>query len=492
MNRLLIGAALGALLLPSAALAQPDAACPNVNCAESLLAERVGNALGPNGWEGLAAPTYGAWGLDLDGRDLSVNPGDDFNRYAGGLALDRMQIPADRIRYGSFDILLQLSENRMNDIIHRVAARTDLTPGSDEAKIADLYNSYSDQARVDALDARPLEPYLAAIRAIDSHEAMAAYMGSTNGRFGAGVFGMGVAPDVKDPNRYITYVGQDGLGLPSRDYYLDARFAEKKEKYQAYIAQMLEMAGWADPAGSAAAIMAMEQRIAEAQWTVEQSRDAEATYNPMTPAELAAMAPGFDWNGYFSGGGLPPLDKVVVGEKSAFPKIAAIFAETPMETLRAWQAFQTVDGMAPLLSQRFSDAQWQFRSHELSGQPQQRPRERRAIAFTNGSMGYALGRIYAAEYFAAGAQGPGRGDRQQPDHRHGQSHPRSGVDERRNQTGRAREAVEIPGQDRLSRPLAGLFQPADAARRPRLQRRTGGHVRLAPQPEPHQRPGRPH
>ena len=402
MKRLLIGAAVGALLLPaSTVLAQDighDHACIDDACTIVSLFSGEETAAG---WQGTEAPRYGTWGFDMAGRDTSVKPGDDFFQYANGKALEKLVIPSDRTSYGSFALLRELSDNRMKELVLGLANRTDLAPGSDEAKVADAYRSYIDEARIEQLDAQPLQPYLAAIRAADSHDKMAVYMGQTAGRFGSSFFGTGITIDSKQPTRYVVSTGQSGIGLPNRDYYLDARFADKKEKYQAYVGRMLEMIGWTNPTETAAQIVALETKIAEAHWTPVENRNRDRTYNEFTIAKLAEDAPGFAWQAYYDAAKLGGVPRLIVRQDTAMPKIAAIYAETPVELLQAWQAFHTVDDMAPLMSKRFADAQWEFRSRDLSGQPEQRTREKRAISFAEGSLGEATGRLYVAQYFPA-------------------------------------------------------------------------------------------
>ncbi|MGV9007997.1 MAG: M13 family metallopeptidase [Brevundimonas sp.] len=399
MKKLLIGAAVGALLLPAgAAFAGEghDHACVDEACTVFALFQ---DSETPSGYQGTEAPSYGTWGFNMDGRDTSVAPGDNFFRFAAGQAVDAIDIPSDRTSYGSFALLRELSDNRMKTMIAGLVARTDLVAGSDEQKIADLYRSYMDEDRIEALDAQPLQPYLAAIRAATTHEALAVYMGGTQGSLGASFFGTGITTDQKHPDRYVTSVGQGGIGLPNRDYYLDARYADKLVLYRAYVERMLTMIGWEDPSASADAIVAMETRIAEAHWTPIQNRNRDETYNEYTPATLAADAPGFDWAGYFNAAGLGAIDRVIVRQDTAMPKIAAIFAEAPIATLQAWQAFHTTDEAAGSLSRRFADAQWEFRSRDLSGQPEQRSRDKRAISFAERTLGEAVGRQYVAEYF---------------------------------------------------------------------------------------------
>jgi putative endopeptidase len=405
MKKLLIGAALGALLLPaSVAVAQVGGedhghACIDESCTVFELFQTPAEGATVLGYQGIEAPSYGTWGFDLNGRDTSVRPGDSFMRHANGAALDRLQIPSDRTSYGSFALLRELSDNRVKVMIDALVARTDLVPGSDEQKIADAYRSYMDEARLEALDAQPLQPYLAAIRAADTHEAMAVYMGQTQGRVGSSLFGTGISTDQKAPNRYVVSTGQAGLGLPNRDYYLDARWAEKKALYQVYVARMLEMIGWDNPVENAAAILAFETRIAEAHWTPIQNRNRDETYNEYTIAQLAAEAPGFAWQDYYTAVGVGDVPRLIVRQDTAMPRMAAVYAETPMDVIQAWQAFHSVDDAAPRLSRRFSDAQWEFRSRDLQGQPMQRSRDKRGISFAEGMLGEAIGRQYVAEYF---------------------------------------------------------------------------------------------
>jgi putative endopeptidase len=293
------------------------------------------------------AKRFGTWGVDLSGMDTSVKPGDDFFSYVNGTAVKNMVIPADKTSIGSFVVLRDLSEARSKAIVTGLAARADVS--GDDAKIAAVYNAYMDEAAVEKLGIAPLKPRLAAIKAIKSKAEMARYMGTTSGTFGSAFFNPYVASDEKNPKVQVLLIAQGGLGLPDRDYYLKDSFADKKAKYETYIADMLRLVGYANPEQSAKDILALESKIAEVHWTRIERRDSTKTYNPMTKGELAAYAPGFDWNGFLDGAHARHASKIIVNENTAFPKIAKIFADTPLETLKGWETFRTADQAAPLI-----------------------------------------------------------------------------------------------------------------------------------------------
>jgi putative endopeptidase len=345
----------------------------------------------------LESPHFGTWGLDLSGRDLTARPGDDFFRYANGAWVDRTEIPSDRTRFGNFDALAILSEARVKAIIEDAASGK--VQDKDAAKIGAAYNTFMDEGLAEKLDAKPLAPELAMIKGVKTHDDMTALMGKGQTSNFTALMGVGIGADSKSPTRYAVYAGVGGMGLPDRDYYLDAKFAEKKAAYEAYVGQLLEMAGWAEPKKAAKDIVAFETRLAEASWTRAERRDRDKTYNPMSLAELKAYTPGFSWDRYLAETELPAVDRIILGTNTAFPKYAKIYTETSIETLKAWQAFHLVDGAAPMLSKRFVDAQFEFRGKTLSGQPEQKPRWKRAVGFVNGTLGESVGRVYVARYF---------------------------------------------------------------------------------------------
>ncbi len=343
------------------------------------------------------SPRFGAWGFDLDGRDTSVAPGADFYDYADGTYVRKLQIPPDRSRFGAFDALQALSEDRLHLLLGKAEGDSDLM--SDEGKVGAFYRAFMDERRVEALGAKPLAPALAEIRAASSREAIAAIMGKGARSFYGSVFETDIGVDAKDPQHYAIYVGQSGLGLPDRDYYLEPQFAAQKAAYQTYVAQMLTLAGWADAEAQAKAIVEMETEIAKVSWSIAQERDPNKTYNPMTPDELAKAAPGFDWAAFFKAAELGAPARVVVAENTALPQIAKIFAATPVATLQAWEAFDVADAAAPFLSHDFVDARFAFRAKTLSGQQELRPRWKRAVSAVNGQLGDAVGKLYVAAYF---------------------------------------------------------------------------------------------
>ncbi|NEX94514.1 M13-type metalloendopeptidase [Caulobacter sp. 17J65-9] len=400
MKKFLLCAAAMATLAAASAVQAEDRVCLDSVCDKVSLFGVSADAAAPagSGWTSTEAPKYGAWGFDTAGMDTSVKPGDSFFRYANGKAMDALVIPSDRSRYGSFDLLRELSDNRLKVLVEKASA-SGAAADSDQGKIGALYNSYMDEARIQQLDAAPLAKDLNAIRAIKTKADMARSMGATNGVFGASFFGAYVDADGKNPTMNALYLFQGGLGLPDRDYYLKDTFADKKTAYEAYVARMLRQVGWENSTQAAKDIVALETKIAEVSWSRIDRRDDDKTYNPMTVAQLQKYAPGFAWSEYLKAAGLQKADRAIVSENTAFPKIAKIFADTPIETLRAWQAFHTVDQAAPYLSKRFADAQWEFRSHTLQGAPQQRARAKRGVSFAEGAMGEALGREYVTEYF---------------------------------------------------------------------------------------------
>jgi putative endopeptidase len=359
-----------------------------------------------------ARPQYGAFGFDSAGQDTATRPGDDFFRFANGTWLDHAVIADDKPSITLRLLAANQTEERIHAILEDAAAHAAHQPTTVEGKAGAFYHAFMDKARIEALGASPLKPLLADIRAAHTHEALAALMGRNNFEFSGAIFGVFPDVDLKDPNHYIVYAGQSGLTLPDRDYYLKPDFAAQKAAFELYVQSILEQLGWDDPAVNAKAIVAFETAIAQASWTRAQQRDPVATYNKMTPAELAAFAPGFDWGAFLAAAKLGDISHIVIAEKTAFPAIARIFADTPVATLQAWQAFRTADDAAPYLSKSFADAYFQLHNKTLSGQAAMAVRWKRGVHAVSGgdygagersdifgNMGWAVGELYTAKYF---------------------------------------------------------------------------------------------
>jgi putative endopeptidase len=345
----------------------------------------------------LVSPKYGTWGFDKTGMDPSVKPGDDFFAFANGKWAARTEIPADKTRYGNFDKLSVLSESRVHAIVEDAVAGK--LEDKDGAKIGAAYASFMNEALADKLGAGPIQPELAEIRSVKTKAQFTTLMGKSNTTGFSSILPVGISIDAKSPQKYAVLAATGGLGLPDRDYYLQPAFAEKKARYQAYVARILTLAAWPKPAEHAKAIVDFETQLAEASWTRVERRDRDKTYNPMTPAELDALTPGIDWNRYLAAHELAGVDRVVVTTNTAFPKFAKIYADTPLDTLMAWQAFHVADGAAAYLSKPFVEARFAFRSKELGGQPEEQPRWKRGVAFTDSVIGESVGRVYVARYF---------------------------------------------------------------------------------------------
>ncbi len=355
---------------------------------------------------------YGTWGFDLAARDLQTKPGDDFFRYANGAWLDRTPIPADKPGISLRLLESNMAEARLQAIMENAAATAAHAPKSVKGKVGAFYKAFMDEPRIEALGAKPIAPELAAIGAATTRDQIGALMGRQMRDFEGSAFGINLDVDTKDISHYATYLSQAGLGLPDRDYYLKASFSEKKAAYQTYVEKLLGLEGWPGAAGKAAAIVALETKIAQVSWTKAEERNPDTTYNPYTLSELEKAAPGFPWAAFMSEAGLGGTTKVVVVEKSAFPKIAAIYAETPIDVLQAWLAFSVADNAAAYLSTPFTSAYFEMREKTLSGQAEQEARWKRGVHAVSGgdylaggrydsfgNLGWAVGQLYTARYF---------------------------------------------------------------------------------------------
>lgn len=341
---------------------------------------------------------YSRWGFDYSGIDAAIKPGDSFFDFANGAWVARTAIPADKSRFGMFDALTDRTQEQVRAIVTE-AARSGAPQDTDAGKIGALYNAFMDEDRIERLDLAPIATELAEIRDATTRTGLAVLMGRSKHGLGGSLFNISVSEDEKDPARNTLHASQGGLGLPDRDYYLRDAFRDKKAAYHDYVARLLDMAGWPEAQQRADDIVAFETRIAEVSWSRAESRDRDKTYNPLTPAEVDALAPDFPWVAWLGAADLGEARLIVVRQKSAFPRLADVFAHTPVATLQAWKAFRTIDQAAPYLSVRFVTARFEFRGKMLAGQAEERPRWRRATQFIGSSLGEAVGREYVARHF---------------------------------------------------------------------------------------------
>ncbi|HEY2069195.1 MAG TPA: M13 family metallopeptidase [Rhizomicrobium sp.] len=350
-----------------------------------------------------AKTQYGTWGVDLSAMDKSVRPGDDYFLYVNGTWAKTAVIPPDRSSTGSFQDLRVLSETRMQGIAASLDAKAN--PTDEEKKLRDLYDAFNDQAQIDKNGLAPAKHDLDRLQSLKTPEDVAAAMGDPMlGLDGPVNIGPGI--DQKDSNKYSIALGQAGLALPDRDYYLkdDAALAKTRDAYKKHLAAMFTLAGLSDPDKRAQAVYDLEYKIAQVSWARADRRDTDKTYNPMSYSDLKAFAPGFPWDAYFAAGGISTKvggtdRQIVVAEKSAIPPLAKIFADTPVSVWRDYLTAHYLHVYAAYLPKAFDDENFAFFGTELQGNSQQLPRGARAAHLLDDSMGEALGKLYVAKYF---------------------------------------------------------------------------------------------
>jgi putative endopeptidase len=345
----------------------------------------------------------GAWGVDLSGHDTTVNPGDDFFRFANGRWLSATTIPADRSRWGTVDELRAKSELEVQAIAQRAASAV---AGSDEQKIGDFYKAFLDTERIDGLGLRPLMPELKRIAALKTHEQVAVLI-ETRGVTVDGPIRYGISVDEKNPDRYIVRVEQAGLSLPDREYYLrdDPQFKEIRAKFQAHVEKMLSLAGHHDARREAVRILELETEIARLHWERTRRRERELMYNLMSVEALKKTAPTYPWAAAFKAGGLPAdLKEVVVNEVTAIPKLAQLFQSTPVASWRSYLTYQLLHHAAAVLPKAFDEEDFDFYGRALNGQPRQRDRWKRAVEALNTALGDAVGKRYVQRNFSPEAK----------------------------------------------------------------------------------------
>ncbi len=255
------------------------------------------------------------------------------------------------------------------------------------------------------------------VKKAEARADLAALMGREWLDYEPSLFSYGIEVDLKDPSKYAFYLRQGGLGLPDRDYYLKSEFEKQKAGYQTYVTTLLKLVAWPEAEARAKDVVDFETKIAEASWTKAEQRNLDAIYNPMTVDELAKFAPGFNWKGFLGTVKMDNLTRVIIAEKSAFPKLTDIYSKAPLETIRAWHAFHIADNAAPYLSQAFTAAYFDLHGKTLSGQKEQEARWKHAITTvsggdfgvgdrfgTFGTMGFGVGQLYSAKYFPAEAK----------------------------------------------------------------------------------------
>ena len=348
---------------------------------------------------GAADPAPGS-GIASQYIDSAVRVQDDFFTHVNGKWLASTAIPADKSSWGVFAQLRDDVLPQLRGLVEAAQQERPKKQGSEAQQIGDFYASYMDEGRLDSLGARPLAGELSRIRSVRTKKALPMLIAHL-ARIGVGTpYALTVAPDARAATIYAASIGQSGLGMPDRDYYLDAKLAPVKAKYQAHVATMLTLAGSATPAASAQAVVALETALAALQWSKVDNRDPVKRYNKVTLAQLAAAAPDYDWHAGLTAAGVATrVGYVIVNQPSYLRGYEQLVTQTDLATWQAYFEWQLLRAYGNELSSDFVAAQFAFYGTVIAGVPQQLPRWKRAVLALDGVLGEALGKRYVAQYF---------------------------------------------------------------------------------------------
>jgi putative endopeptidase len=338
-------------------------------------------------------------GLDRAGMDASVRPQDDLFLAMNGTWVKNTEIPADKSAWGAFYELRDRTDHQVRGLIEGLRA-THPAPGSNAQKIDDYYRTFLDEAAIDKAGLDSVAASLKDVGSVKDAGMLVGLMGHWQGVVRTPL-GVDANPDLDDPTVYVADFSQSGLGLPDRDYYLkaDERFAKARAAYADYLTRLFTLSGDADGAAHAALVIALETKLATAQWARDQTRDPKLAHNPKTPAELEALAPGFDWPVFEAQSQLQPGKIIIVRQPSYVTALAGLVKSEPLETWKLYLKASRLDGAASVLPAAFRDASFQFHDVTIAGVKAQQPRWQRGVAQANGALGEAVGQLYVGQYF---------------------------------------------------------------------------------------------
>jgi putative endopeptidase len=366
-----------------------------------------GNAAGADAVASTAAAPL-ASGIDIKNIDSSVRPQDDFYRYVNGKWLAVAEIPVDRARYGAFDQLRDTSLDQLRTLVEGLEQSMNAAD-ADQPKLADLYASFMDEASLERLGLKPLAAEFARVDALHSKSQIAALIAHFN-RIGVNApYEPQVHQDAKDSSKYVFDLGQAGLGMPDRDYYLqnEERLNKFRTQYATHIETMLQLAGQSAPRShaTAAQIIALETALARVQWTKVDNRDPVKAYNRYDLSALPQLAPGYDWRSYLVQAGVQGrTDYLIISQPSYITGFNKLISATPLSVWKAYFRWRLLSDFSPYLSKRFVDEHFAFYGATLRGIAQNQPRWKRGVNLLDGSMGEAMGRLYVGRYFTAQAK----------------------------------------------------------------------------------------
>ena len=344
-----------------------------------------------------------ASGINTAELDPGVRPQDDLFRHVNGKWIARTEIPADKARWGSFYLLAEEAEKAVREIILEAQSAEQ---GTEERKFGDLYASFIDEELVEQIGVTPLAADLASVDAVTSIPVLLGTLGRLERAGVAGAFQLHVDNDPGNPERYLVFIEQAGLGLPDESYYREEKFAAVREAYLAFLVRMFGLAGFTDAASRAKRVFDLETELASHHWDNVESRDSEKTYNLKTWGQLSALCAGADLDLWLAGIGAPEgsFDEVVVRQPSFVTGLAEALTESRLDAWRDWLRWQIIRSSAAYLSSEFVDANFDFYGHTLTGTPQIRDRWKRGVSLVEAALGEAVGRIYVERHFKPSAK----------------------------------------------------------------------------------------
>jgi endothelin-converting enzyme/putative endopeptidase len=340
-----------------------------------------------------------------DGYDLAVRPQDDLFGHVNGRWYDTVEIPPDLPGYGQFVGLRLLSEERVGDLLREAAAAAEsgsVATGSTRQQIGDMFASFLDEERVEALGSEPIRADLEAVRAVSSVSELAGLLGRLEREgMAGGVFAAYVNTDDRKSDRYLVNINQGGLGLPDEAYYREDQFAEIRAAYVAHVAKMLALVGVDDADATAERVMSLETRLAGGHWDAVACRDVIKTYNLMSEQELRAAVPSFDLDAWATGLEAPDnaFAEVIVRQPSYLSTLSDALADVPLDDWKAWLTWQVAHSAAPYLTREIVAENFDFYSRTLAGTEVQRDRWKRGVAVVQGALGEAIGELYVERHF---------------------------------------------------------------------------------------------